>query len=479
MGPQTEVVAAEQLCTNLDRMNVIPNDQGSSNLVNGSRYITQTFELEHADFDEIEQELSTIIERDSNSSSSSSSSNNRDKDGNIIDTEYFLLDKSRRIAVIHTTIDKFTVIESYFKAINKPLPQVLIEASIVAIDDGLEKQLGIKWNGLEGVSGYIGPQIQNAANDNPIAQMMGGGNNDDPTNSQGKTHGSLRNHFKYGGTWNFQSIQALLKAVETDNKSQILSRPRVVTVTGKTSSIHVGDEIPYSSGTTVTDGGTTTSSVSFKEVGIKLDVTPVVNLNDDTIQLNVIPEVSQWIRDVVMGNNVVPQVSTRRAESTIKIKNGETMVIGGLIENKSVNDVYEVPLLSKIPLLGKAFRSKTTSNTKTNLIILLTAHIIDEKKQSTITPTAVRDINNNFKSLKKSEVIKEISKPTIDTPDVYGKSIKTVEEKQSSDKAAKVENTKKEQPVLKNDSEEDITPQTEEQKYLLKRLKDIRRFRND
>ena len=479
MGPQTEVVAAEQLCTNLDKMNVIPNDKGSTNLVNGSKYITQTFELEHADFDEIEQELSTIIERDSTtSSSSSSSSNKRDKDGNIIDTEYFLLDKSRRIAVIHTTIDKFTVIESYFKAINKPLPQVLIEASIVAIDDGLEKQLGIKWNGLEGVSGYIGPQIQDAANNNPLAQMMGGGNNDDPTNSQGKTNGSLRNHFKYGGTWNFQSIQALLKAVETDNKSQILSRPRVVTVTGKTSSIHVGDEIPYSSGTTVTDGGTTTSSVSFKEVGIKLDVTPVVNLNDDTIQLNVIPEVSQWIRDVVMGNNVVPQVSTRRAESTIKIKNGETMVIGGLIENKSVNDVYEVPLLSKIPLLGKAFRSKTTSNTKTNLIILLTAHIIDEKKQNTVTPNAVRDINK-FKSLKKSEVIKEISMPTIDSPAVYGKSIEAEDEKQSSDKAAKVENAKKQQPVLENNSEEDITPQTEEQKYLLNRLKDIRRFRSN
>jgi type II secretory pathway component GspD/PulD (secretin) len=448
MGPENQVQAAEILCTSLDRMNIIQDEKSNSNLVNRSRYITQTFELEHADFEEIEKELSTIIERDTSSDSSSSSSNNqKDKDGNPIDTEYFLIDKARRIAVIHTTKEKFAVIEAYFKAIDKPLPQVLIEASIVAVDDGLEKQLGIKWNGLEGTSGYIAPQ----------------GNS--------LTNNSLKDFIKYGGTWDISSVQALLKAVETDNKSQILSRPRVITVTGKTSSIHVGDEIPYNSGTTVTDGGTTTSSVSFKEVGIKLDVTPVVNLNDDTIQLNIIPEVSQWVRDVVMGNNVVPQVSTRRAESTVKIKNGETMVIGGLIESKSVNDVYEVPLLSKIPLVGRVFRSKTTNNTKTNLIILLTAHIVNDKMKATVAPAAVKEIND-AKPLRKSEVISELSKPMIKAPGIYGNSIK------SDDKDLE---TKTVQPeTLSNKEEkEEITPNSDEQKYLLKRLSDIRRIRNN
>ena len=478
MGPENQVVAAELLCTNLDQMNVIQDEKSAPNLVNRSRYITQTFELEHADFDEIENELSTIIERSSSSGSGSSiSSNQKDKDGNLIDTEYFLIDKSRRIVVIHTTKEKFSVIEAYFKAIDKPLPQVLIEASIVAVDDGLEKQLGIKWNGMEGVSGYLGPQnavANNNNNNNPIAQLMGNGNNNDNEvvgNPEGKTNKSLGDFFKYGGTWNFAAVQALLKAVETDNKSQILSRPRVITVTGKASSIHVGDEIPYNSGTSVTDGGTTTTSVAFKEVGIKLDVTPIVNLNDDTIQLNVIPEVSQWVRDVVMGNNIVPQVSTRRAESTIKIKNGETMVIGGLIETKSVNDVYEVPLLSKIPLLGRAFRSKTTNNSKTNLIILLTAHIINDKTKATVAPAAVKEINN-AKPLRTSETIAEIAEPMINTPGVYGNSIQKAEEEKQQSVESKSEFNDK-------DETDDIKPNSEEQKYLLKRLKDIRRIRNN
>ncbi|MBR4328623.1 MAG: hypothetical protein IKP71_02120 [Candidatus Riflebacteria bacterium] len=496
MGPESMVAASELLCKSIDGMEVKQTATDSTKLVKGLRYVTQTFELEHADFDEIEEELSTIIERETGSSSGSSSSaaNLRDKDGNPIETEYFLLDKARRICVVHTSVEKFAVIESYFKAIDRPLPQVLIEASIVAVDDGLEKQLGIKWNGMEGVSGYVGPQ-------NGAAVAPG---TPDPYNTAGVTNKSLGDFFKYGGTWNFANVQALLKAVETDNKSQILSRPRVITVTGKTSSIHVGDEIPYSSGTSVTDGGTTTSSVAFKEVGIKLDVTPVVNLKDNTIQLNVIPEVSQWVRDVVMGNNIVPQVSTRRAESTIKIKNGETMVIGGLIEAKSVNDVYEVPLFSKIPLIGKAFRSKTTNNTKTNLIILLTAHIVDENHKNTVTPKAVKEMNQ-IKPLRYSEAISEISEPTVDGPNVYGEDIvwpKPAEEtntvtntntnnnkkvirssnmvvgytEEKSDNSAKANKTVVNKAEEKSDTEE-VRPNTETEKYLIKKLKEIRETR--
>ena len=489
MGPENQVIASELLCKNIDGMDVKQTATDTTKLVKGLRYITQTFELEHADFDEIEEELSTIIERDNSSSSGSSSSaaNLRDKDGNPIETEYFLLDKARRICVVHTTIEKFAVIEAYFKAIDKPLPQVLIEASIVAVDDGLEKQLGIKWNGFEGTSGYTAPQGTN------------------------QTSKSLKDFIKYGGTWDVSSVQALLKAVETDNKSQILSRPRVITVTGKTSSIHVGDEIPYSSGTSVTDGGTTTSSVSFKEVGIKLDVTPVVNLNDNTIQLNVVPEVSQWVRDVVMGNNIVPQVSTRRAESTIKIKNGDTMVIGGLIEAKSVNDVYEVPLLSKIPLLGRAFRSKTTNNTKTNLIILLTAHIVDENHKNTVTSKAVKELNE-VKPLRYSETIEEISNPTVDGPNVYGTSIiwpkpieetETTENNYSNKKIIRASNMvvgyTEEKPTTKekkgkkeikerveasdttkvDTTNKNTRENTETEKYLMKKLKEIRENRNN
>ncbi len=400
MGPESLVNSAELLCKNIDEMEVKQTATDTSKLVKGLRYVTQTYELEHADFEEIEKELETIIDRETDSNNTSSGANLRDKDGNPIETEYFLLDKARRIIVVHTTMEKIAVIDSYFKAIDRPLPQVAIEATILAVDDGLDRQLGMKWNGLDGngATGYFAP-----AGAMPIAQ-------------------SISEQFKHGGTLSFANVQALLKAVETDSKSEVLSKPRVITVTGKTSSIHVGDEIPYTSGSTITDGGNSTSSVAFKEVGIKLDVTPTVNLKDNTIQLNVVPEVSQWVKDVVLGNNVVPQVSTRKAESTIKINNGETMVMGGLIETSAKNTVTEIPILSQIPLVGKAFRNKNRNNSKTNLIILLTAHVVDPSHRNEVTSKAVHEMNE-IKPLRYSQAVEEIAQPTVDGPDVYGENV--------------------------------------------------------
>ena len=401
MGPESLVNSAELLCKNIDEMEVKQTATDTSKLVKGLRYVTQTYELEHADFEEIEKELETIIERETNSSTSGSAGANlRDKDGNPIETEYFLLDKARRIIVVHTTMEKIAVIDAYFKAIDKPLPQVAIEATILAVDDGLDRQLGMKWNGLDGngATGYFAP-----TGAMPIAQ-------------------SISEQFKNGGTLSFANVQALLKAVETDSKSEVLSKPRVITVTGKTSSIHVGDEIPYTSGSTITDGGNSTSSVAFKEVGIKLDVTPTVNEKDNTIQLNVVPEVSQWVKDVVLGNNVVPQVSTRKAESTIKINNGETMVMGGLIETSAKNTVTEIPILSQIPLVGKAFRNKNRNNSKTNLIILLTAHVVDPTHRNEVNSKAVHEINE-IKPLRYSQAVEEMAQPTVDGPDVYGENV--------------------------------------------------------
>jgi hypothetical protein len=138
--------------------------------------------------------------------------------------------------------------------------------------------------------------------------------------------------------------------------------------------------------------------------------------------MKVVPEVSQWVRDIQTGNGLVPQISTRKAESTIKIENGQTIVIGGLIESKSVNDIYKLPILGSLPLVGKAFRSKNTSNTKTNLIILLTAHIMDSNSNNTLSRNAVRELNES-NPLKKSKALEEIVKPLVTKPEVYGKDI--------------------------------------------------------
>lgn len=428
MGDKRFVSEAESLCKNLDSMPVEQLSKNKARLIKEKGFITKTYGLELKDYDDLEQELEAIFERKNLTETSSKE--------NLNDKEYFLINKEKKVVIVHAKPEKFSVVDEYFKEINRPLPQVLIEASIIAVDDGLEKQLGIKWNGFEATSGYFGPQPkEEEENTNPFAAMMGMGNDeeeDNGHNSEGWTSKSLRDYIKYGGKWNFSSVQALLRAVEQDGKSQILSKPRIMTIAGETSCIHVGEEIPYTSGTTVTDGGNVTSSIEFKKVGIKLDVTPSVNKNDDkTVNMKVAPEVSQYIRDVVMGDNKVPQVSTRRAESTIKVKDGETVVIGGLIETKLLRRIYKLPILGSLPVIGKAFRSKTNSNEKTNLMILLTVHILDENsKQNTVSKNALKEINN-IENIKDSVTLKELSMPVIEKPGIYGKDIKSEDDLQN------------------------------------------------
>ena len=442
MGDRKLVDQAAILCKNLDSMPVDEASNNKTKLMKDKGFVTKTYGLELNDYDDLEKELEAIIDRKGNDSdmSAANSKENQNK-------EYFLINKEKKVVIVHTKPEKFAVIDEYFKEINKPSPQVLIEASIVAVDDGLEKQLGIKWNGFEGTSGYFGPQEKEEEETNPLAALMGGGGNDeddDGHNGKGWTSKSLRDYIKYGGTWNFSSVQALLRAVEQDGKSQVLSKPRIMTIAGETSSIHVGDEIPYTSGKTVTDGGNVTSSIEFKKVGIKLDVTPSVNKNDEkTINMKVAPEVSQYVRDIVMGDNRVPQVATRRAESTIKVKDGQTVVIGGLIETKLIKSLYKLPLLGDLPLVGKAFRTKSNSNTKTNLIILLTVHILNDK-DNTLSKNALREINNiNIKNLKDSETLKELSMPLIVRPGVYGEESEDdlQNESKTSEKEVDYENT--------------------------------------
>ena len=442
MGDRKLVDQAEILCKNLDSMPVDEHSNNKTKLIKDKGFVTKTYGLELNDYDDLEKELEAIIDRKGNDSDMSEA-NSKDN----LNKEYFLINKEKKVVIVHTKPEKFAVIDEYFKEINKPSPQVLIEASIVAVDDGLEKQLGIKWNGFEGTSGYFGPQEKEEEETNPLAALMGGGGNeeeDDGHNGKGWTSKSLRDYIKYGGTWNFSSVQALLRAVEQDGKSQVLSKPRLMTIAGETSSIHVGDEIPYTSGKTVTDGGNVTSSIEFKKVGIKLDVTPSVNKNDEkTINMKVAPEVSQYVRDIVMGDNRVPQVATRRAESTIKVKDGQTVVIGGLIETKLIKSLFKIPLLGDLPLVGKAFRTKSNSNTKTNLIILLTVHILNDK-DNTLSKNALREINNiDIKNLKDSETLKELSMPLIVRPGVYGEESEDdlQNESKASEKEVDYENT--------------------------------------
>jgi pilus assembly protein CpaC len=185
------------------------------------------------------------------------------------------------------------------------------------------------------------------------------------------------------------NLGAAITALENQNIMQILAEPTITALSGHTGTFLAGGEFPYPvvSGTT----GGTSVSVQFMPYGVSLNFLPVV-LADGTIRLHVAPEVSalDYTNSVTIDGTVEPAISTRRAATDIELRDGQTFALSGLLD-KTITDQFEsIPFLSQIPILGQFFRSKSTTKTNMELLVIVTPHIIDEVSHPDPTPADVK-----------------------------------------------------------------------------------------
>ena len=169
-------------------------------------------------------------------------------------------------------------------------------------------------------------------------------------------------------------IQALVNL----NKSHVLSTPRIAVMNNEEARILVGTTKPYvtSTTTTTTSGPTVSEDVKFIDVGVKLHVTPTIH-PDGYVTMKIRPEVSSAATYITTGqNNQIPIVDTSEVETTVQVRDGVTIVIGGLIKDEKTGQDSKVPLLGDIPLVGAAFRNTNHLKEKTEIVIFLTPRII-------------------------------------------------------------------------------------------------------
>ena len=145
----------------------------------------------------------------------------------------------------------------------------------------------------------------------------------------------------------------------------------------ETAKILVGGEIPIPM---VQSSVANAISIEWKEFGVNLDVTPKIGA-DDTITLKVAPSVSglDFANGITISGFEVPALRTRRAETSVQVKNGETVVIGGLLQTDTSSTVKKIPILGDIPVLGHLFRSTSKEKAETELIIFVTPEIVVAK----------------------------------------------------------------------------------------------------
>lgn len=311
--------------------------------------------------------------------------------------------------VVVATENEQEAVEALIDQLDKPTRQVLIETKLVEVSSNPTTTKGVNWSGTlaaQNISfgnGSINPAVSTTTASFPgtsstAGTTPGGGysSSSTPSSSQstilsiiqgaGGVSWNTVSGFTPGiGFLNASGANAVLSFLNAAYDAKIVSTPRVVTLDNQMATIQVVRTYPVISVTGGTQNSAGSASVTYSNVGTILQVTPRISAND-YIWLRVMPTVSDHFGDVTVtmvggaGNaNVsypVPEFDMRTIDSQVMIPNGNTLVMGGLVQNNPTASYSKVPVLGDIPGLGWAFRSESKSISKDNLIIFLTPTII-------------------------------------------------------------------------------------------------------
>ena len=246
-------------------------------------------------------------------------------------------------------------IEGLITAIDTPKPLVEVEAVFVEVSSNDNRDFGFDWNimpnPIQFVESSIGTTIVDSTEAVPIFNKT--------------TLGQFRRTSAASGeiTANF---------VESNSKGRVLSNPRIRVMSGHVAGFASETQVPIMNKDS--DGEVTTE---YKNVGITLDILPVV-LENDQIYLTVKPTVAAITDTVTMGETQAPQISERSAETTLLMRDGETMVIGGLLSDRDIKTMNKVPILWKIPLLGELFKSEGIQKEHSSISVYLRLRLIKD-----------------------------------------------------------------------------------------------------
>lgn len=242
-------------------------------------------------------------------------------------------------------------VENVIKSIDRPQPQVLLEAKIVEVNRDALKDLGIDWSDSM--------QVDFQESGRPI---------DIPD-----TADATKNIFKFGSLERSPlNFTTLIKMLENHNKAKVLSSPRVSTMNNKEAEIFVGDRIPYT--ITTTTGGVSTTEVRFEEPGIRLKITPSI-IDGEFVVIKVEPEVS-YIFSFRGPDDQYPWIKKRQTTAYVRVRNNKPFVLGGILNQEDKKNLSKVPMLGNLPMLGGIFSYEKKTVTDTELIISVTPTIV-------------------------------------------------------------------------------------------------------
>ncbi len=259
--------------------------------------------------------------------------------------------------------------------------QVRLKLRIVEVDRTRLEQFGVSFFVSQGRNvGSIGTQQFASA----LSLLTGSG-------TESVSASDPLNLFVY----NFANgLGVTVKDLEAKNVLQVLSEPTLTTLSGTPARFLSGGEFPFP----VVEGTTGTSSaitIQFRPYGVKVDFTPEVN-DDGTIRLKISPEVStlDYTNSVTIAGFTIPAIATRRAETEIELRDGQSFALSGLLDHRTTESFSRIPGIASVPILGQLFRSKNNNHSVTELVIMATVNVVDPLNDAAQVPEPRMSVPN-------------------------------------------------------------------------------------
>jgi general secretion pathway protein D len=277
-------------------------------------------------------------------------------------------DKATNSLIIMADKEDYLVLEEVIKKLDIPRSMVYIESLIMEVNMDKSLDIGIDWQAFGQVTidgketavgggfsqGFVGPE-----------KLLSGGLSlgliSEPVTIAGLT---------------VSNIAAIVSAVKTDDDFRILSTPQVLTTDNEEARITVGENRPYQTRATTDQSGGTFESFEYRDVGKILKITPHVT-EGRLVRMKISLEVTNIdLASTLSTSTTLPVTQKRTVDTTVIVKDNQTVVIGGLIDDSTTTNENKVPVLGDVPILGWMFRSRSEKNEKTNLYIFLTPKVI-------------------------------------------------------------------------------------------------------
>ncbi|NOY69516.1 MAG: type II secretion system secretin GspD [Deltaproteobacteria bacterium] len=290
-------------------------------------------------------------------------------------------DKATNALIVQASKDDFDTLKDVIQKLDIPRPMVYIECLIMEVSRDKSFNLGAEWiaggqGAFQGKSGVYGGGFSGGAlgGDRGYSYTVPSATGA-LTLPPGFSLGVFGENITVGGV-PFPSISAVIQAYKKDNDAHILSTPQILTTDNETAKIQIGENIPYltqSSPANTAYGNSGYNNYEYKDVGINLEITPQIN-KDRNIRLEISEEISKLKGTT---DQFQPTTLKRSIKTTVIVKDGHTVVLGGLIDQSLSSTEYKVPCLGSIPVLGWLFKTVGKGDQKTNLFIFLTPRVLE------------------------------------------------------------------------------------------------------